>query len=132
MKILFTFILGITLSLSTLVCSAQSLEAQAEIQTKEMTQKLNLNEGNYLKLKNINLNRLHRIAALAKLREQDHRYLDLRLDAIEEEYSAAVYKILKPSQFSAFMNYRQEQPYTYAGVTNDMNRTKTIAIQTEE
>lgn len=132
MKNVFTFILGLAFSFSAMVCSAQSLETQAEIQTKEMAQKLNLNEANYLKLKNINLNRLHRIAALAKLREQDHRYLDVRLDAIEEEYSASVYRILKPSQFSAFMNYRQEQPYTYAGVTNANKNTGTIAIQTEE
>lgn len=134
MKNILTLFLGLTLSLATLSLQAQDLNSRAESQTKHMAAQLKLNEADYMRLKALNFNRLARIDALASLREQDHRYLDLRLDEIEEDYHTELYSMLKPKQYAAFMEYNKTQPYTYAEVTaaNKMEQAKTIAIQTEE
>ncbi|MFC5269828.1 hypothetical protein [Adhaeribacter terreus] len=127
MKTLLTLFLSFSLvSLTPLM--AQNLQVQAEKETRDMASRLNLNEGEYLKLKKLNLERLEKIAALAQLREQDNRYLDLRLDQIEEQYAANMFNTLNTKQYSAFVEYRKEQPYTYAGLTMKNN---TVA-QTKE
>ena len=134
MKNILTFFLGLTLSIATISLQAQDLSSRAEAQTKQMASQLKLNEADYMRLKALNFNRLAKIDALSSLREQDHRYLDLRLDAIEEDYQTELYSMLKPKQYAAYMEYQKDQPYTYADVisANKMEKGKTIAIQTEE
>ena len=134
MKNILTFIFGLTLSIFSLSLQAQDLNSRADVQTRQMASKLKLNEGEYKKLKALNFNRLAKIDALASLREQDHRYLDLRLDEIEEDYNAAIYDLLKPKQYAAFIDYKKEQPYTYAEVVSasKYEQAKSIAISTEE
>ena len=133
MKKLLTILLGAALTFGSVAVNAQSLETQADVLTKEMATKIDLNEKDYLNLKKANFNRLAKIQALSSLREQDHRYLDLRLDLIEEEYQETVYKMLKPAQYTAFLNYKNEQPFTYAAVLSQtqQNQLKAIAIETE-
>src|SRR5688572_6463993 len=131
MKTAFTFFLGALFSIASFTVSAQGLAARAETQTREMASKLNLNEADFVKLKKANLNRMEKIESLSALREQDHRYLDLRLDQIEEEYNAELFGMLKPTQYAAFVDYKKDQPYTYAGVISD-TKTKAIAIQNED
>ena len=134
MKNLLTIFLGLIFSLVTLSLQAQDLNARADAQTRQMATQLKLNDSDYMRLKALNFNRLAKIDALASLREQDHRYLDLRLDEIEEDYHTELYSMLKPKQYAAFMEYKKTQPYTYADVVsaNKMEQAKTIAIQTEE
>jgi|SRR5687768_3677085 len=134
MKNILTLFLGLTLSFATISLQAQDLNSRAEAQTKKMASQLKLNEGDYMRLKALNFNRLAKIDALASLREQDHRYLDLRLDEIEEDYHTELYSMLKPKQYAAFMEYKKDQPYTYAEVVSadKMEQAKTIAIQTED
>lgn len=123
--------LTIFLSFSLLAASpllAQDLQNQADKETRDMAARMNLNEGEYLKIKKLNQERLEKIAALTQLREQDNRYLDLRLDQIEEQYAANMFNALNTKQYHAFVEYRKEQPYTYAGLTMKNN---TVA-QTKE
>lgn len=136
MKTILTLLAGLALTFGTMKANAQDLAAQAEAQTQVMASTIKLNAVEYKKLKALNFNRLAQIASLANLREQDNRYLDIRLDLIEEEYHSKLFNLLNPKQYSAFMNYKKDQPYTYAGVTNknnpNPNKMQTIAIQTEE
>ena len=134
MKNILTLISGLIFSFATISLQAQDLSSRAEAQTRQMASKIKLNESDYMKLKAMNFNRLAKIDALSSLREQDHRYLDLRLDEIEEEYNANLFSLLKPKQYAAFMDYKKDQPYTYADVTSDSKneQAKTIAIQTED
>ncbi len=136
MKKLFTIVLGLFLSVASFAGNAQNLEARAELQTKEMAAKLNLNEADYVQLKKINFNRLAKIAALANLREQDHRYLDIRLDQIEEDYNSRLFALLKPAQYQAFADYRKDQPDSYAAVISNNpvtgNKGKAVAITTDK
>ena len=136
MKTILTLFLGVVLSFGSMSVKAQELEAQAEAQTEVMAGKLQLNTTEFKKLKALNFNRLAQIASLANLREQDTRYLDIRLDLIEEEYHSKLFNLLNPKQYLAFMNYKKDQPHTYSGVTapanNNTPKMQTIAIQTEE
>ena len=134
MKKLLTFFLGLSLIFATISLQAQDLNSRAESQTKKMASQLKLNEADYMRLKALNFNRLAKIDVLSSLREQDHRYLDLRLDEIEEDYQTELYSMLKPKQYAAFMEYKKDQPYTYADVTSaaKTEQAKSIAIQTEE
>jgi hypothetical protein len=130
MKKAFTLICGLLLFFGTLELQAQSLQEQADKQTREMAAKLKLNATDIGKVRQFNLTRLEKIAALNKLREKDNRYLDLRLDKIEEEYSSALFNTLNRKQFVAFMDYKKDKPYTYAGLT--MKTLNTIALQNPE
>jgi len=115
MKALFT--LAFSFCLFSTSIFAQDLKLQAESESRQMAAEFKLNEGEYLKIKKLNEARLEKIMALSELREQDERYLNLRLDQIEEEYAANMFGTLNKKQFRKFMEYRQEQPYTYAGLT---------------
>lgn len=128
MKKLYTLFTILGLLLAGPAVIAQDFEAQAEKQTREMASFMKLSDAEYLRLKNFNLNRLHQIAALANLREQDGRYLDMRLDLIEEEYASTVYNTFNPKQYAGFKEYRKNSPYTYAGVVSKMNQNKNSAI----
>src|SRR5688572_21040919 len=116
MKTILTLLFGLVLSFGSVAANAQDLEAKADAQTAEMAASLKLNEAEYKRLKALNFNRLAQIASLASLREQDHRYLDIRLDLIEEEYHSKLFDMLNPKQYNAFMAARKDQPHTYAGV----------------
>jgi lipopolysaccharide export LptBFGC system permease protein LptF len=114
MKKIFTLILSfLILSLSQVI--AQNFDSQAEKETRQMAEIIKMNNKSFQKIQKINLERLNKIANLSKLREQDQRYLNLRLDEIDEQYAAKMYKILNKNQYQAFMKYRNEQPFTYAG-----------------
>jgi hypothetical protein len=132
MKKLFTFVAILGLLVGTHTVKAQDFDAQAERQTREMASMMKLNEAEFMRLKNFNLNRMHQIAALANLREQDSRYLDMRLDMIEEEYASTVYNTFSPKQYAGFKEYRKSSPYTYAGVTSKFNKNSAVAIQKPE
>lgn len=130
MKKALTFAVMFALLFAANFAQAQStiLVKQAENQSREMADRLKLNEAEYLKVKQFNFTRLQKIADLGNLREQDSRYLDMRLDQIEEEYSSMVYNTLSPKQYKAFANYRKDQPSTYAGVVNQTQGLKNAAI----
>ena len=130
MKKAFTLLFGLLLFFGTLEIQAQSLQEQADKQTREMAGKLKLNAAETARIRQYNLTRLEKIAALSKLREKDNRYLDLRLDQIEEEYSSALFNTLNRKQFMAFMDYKKDKPYTYAGLT--MKTMNTVALQNPE
>jgi hypothetical protein len=132
MKNIFTLLIFAGLFFVSLGSYAQELEAQAEQQTREMAVLMKLNEGEYMRLKNFNLNRLHQIAALASLREQDNRYLDLRLDLIEEEYASTLYNTFRPKQYAAYKEYRRTMPDTYAGMVMQNNSLKITAIAIQQ
>jgi len=135
MKKVFTLLFSLMLVLGASNLMAQNLEALAEKETREMAAKLRLNEGEYLKLKQYNLERLEKIAALSNLREQDERYLDLRLDQIEEEYASMLFNTFDKKQYAAYLNYKEDQPYTYAGVASKNGlaaKASTVAMQAEE
>ena len=132
MKKILTPVLALLLFLGTNVLFAQSVPELAEKQTREMNAKLKLDANAYQKLYQFNLQRLQKIEALSQLREQDPRYLDMRLDQIEEEYHSLLFNSLNKKQFSAYQHYKKDQPYTYAGLTIKPNPLKTnnaIAIE---
>lgn len=122
--------LGLLLSVYAPSIMAQSVLERAEKQTSQMAAKMKLNESDYQKLKQFNLERLQKIEALSQLREQDNRYLDLRLDQIEEEYHSRLFNTLSKKQFTAYQNYKKDQPYTYASLT--MKTNNAIAIDMTE
>lgn len=132
MKNIFTLLIFVGLFYISFGTYAQDLEAQAEKQTREMAAVMKLNEGEFMRLKNFNLNRLHQIAALASLREQDNRYLDLRLDLIEEEYASTLYNTFRPKQYAAYKEYRKTMPDTYAGMMNEKNSLKNTAVAIQQ
>jgi hypothetical protein len=132
MKNIFTLLIFVGLFFVSEGTYAQDLDAQAEKQTRDMATIMKLNEGEYMRLKNFNLNRLHQIAALASLREQDNRYLDLRLDLIEEEYSSTLYNTFRPKQYAAYKEYRKSMPDTYAGMVVEKNNLKNSAVAIQQ
>lgn len=96
---------------------SQTLDERADLLTREMAGSIKLNKKKYEKLKALNKERLAQIDRLADLREQDTRYLDIRLDQIEEVYHSNVYNLLSAQQYKNFRQYKLGQPNSYAGIT---------------
>ncbi|KAA9345924.1 hypothetical protein [Adhaeribacter soli] len=132
MKKILTHMLALFLFLGTNMLFAQTAPELAEKQTRLMAAKLKLDDKDHQKLYQFNLQRLEKIEALSKLREQDPRYLDMRLDQIEEEYHSLLFNSFNKKQFAAYQHYKKDQPYTYAGLTMKTNTIKpnnAIAIE---
>ena len=95
---------------------AQQLDERATILTDEIARHVNMDETEYLKVKKYTAERLMQIDELANLPLQDERYLNLRLDKIEEEYNSRIFNTLDKKQFISFMKYKQKQPFHYSAV----------------
>lgn len=113
------FLLCFTFSLSPL--RAQDINQQAARETRQMAAAVKMSKNDFRKINMVNADRLKKIAALTTIREQDRRYLDMRLDQIDEEYNATMYKLLSTNQYRSFVKYRQEQPFTYASLVMKYN-----------
>ncbi|MDX5348689.1 MAG: hypothetical protein LPJ89_07550 [Hymenobacteraceae bacterium] len=105
--------------------SAQSVEERAQGLTEEIAREVKLTKKEKEKLTQYNFIKLRKIDKLAKLREQDERYLNLRLDQIEEEYHAMVYNLLNKKKYLAYMKYKEKQPHTYAAVVKSKHMVAT-------
>lgn len=91
------------------------VEVQASRITTELAKLLQLNEHQMVHIRKFNLDKLRRIKDLAKLREQDRRYLELRLDLIEEHYHSLMFNNLSEQQYLGFMDYKALQPADLPG-----------------
>jgi hypothetical protein len=113
-SVLMVFALLLTLlqpsAHAQLVDSGIPIEVQASRITAEIAKIIKLNEQQISQVRSYNLDKLQKIKDLAKLREQDRRYLDLRLDMIEEEYHSRMFNGLNEDQYLVFMDYKSRQP----------------------
>jgi hypothetical protein len=102
MKKIFTtvilFLAFITAQAQTAEPTPEQLKAQATEQTRELAQKIGLNELEYIKVKNYTLQKLIATQEIKQMYSNDPDMRDKKLAAIEEEYNKNLMATLTPKQ----------------------------------
>jgi hypothetical protein len=88
--------------------SPEQLRAQATEQTRDLAQKIGLNELEYIKVKSFTLQKLVAIQDVNEMYSYDADMRTEKLAAIEEEYIKNLVATLSPKQH---MNYVQHMNY---------------------
>jgi Spy/CpxP family protein refolding chaperone len=78
--------------------------------TRDMTNKLQLNEGQYLKLLPVNRTRLARLNAINRQYKNDEATRAAKIAELDAYYEQECSRILTPSQLSQLQDNRQSQP----------------------
>lgn len=78
------------------------LAARAKIMTQQIAAKTNLSEGQYLKVKRLNLTMLMAVEALKKQRSLDPAAVDQQMAEIQDHYEWDLAAILWPRQLVAY------------------------------
>lgn len=83
--------------------SPEQIRIQAIEQTRQLAQKIGLNELEYIKVKNYTYNKLIAIQEVNEMYSNDAEMRVKKLQAIEEEYSKNVVATLTPKQHQNFL-----------------------------
>lgn len=76
----------------------EQLKAQATEQTRQLAQKIGLNELEYIKVKNFTLQKLIAIQEVNQMYSNDEEMRNKKLAAIEEEYTRNLMATFTPKQ----------------------------------
>ena len=82
--------------------SPEQLKAQAAEQTRQLAQKIGLNELEYIKIKNFTLQKLIATQEVNQMYSNDEEMRNKKLAAIEEEYTKNLMATLTPKQHLNF------------------------------
>ena len=123
-----TFISFITvagLALASTTASAQSADkvadapqavvqqsSSAAVMTRDMSTRLKLNEGQYIKLYQVNKTRISQLAQIEHNFKNDPSTRSSKISELEAQYEQACSSILTPSQLSQLHEDKPTQPNT--------------------
>jgi hypothetical protein len=88
----------ITAKAQTAELTPEQIRAQATAQTRELSQKIGLNELEYIKVKSYTLQKLIAIQEVNQMYSNDVEMRNKKLAAIEEEFIKNLVAILTPKQ----------------------------------
>jgi hypothetical protein len=122
-----TLSLAIALSVS-FVATAQnhtnlstSPNENSTIQTREMAQKIGLNEREYITLRKLNQERMTQSAEVENMYSNDPEMREMKLREINEHFDARLQAVLNPKQQLAYAGYKKsvDATATIAGAKED-------------
>ena len=130
MRYFSTFLTAMCLSLASLSAKAQMADRIAErptpreasrqevvAQTREMAQRLHLNEGQYLQLLPLNRTRLSTLSGINREYRADAPMRAIKAAELEAQFEQECGRILTPSQLSQLQ--REAQPSTAPAATGN-------------
>ena len=85
-----------------------AIEAKCTHITRSMALELRLNEPEYIKLKELNRERLVKTDALLQTHGQNSAALQKLMQEVEADYEQKLVAFLTPNQLHAYANYKQE------------------------
>ncbi|MHA6250238.1 hypothetical protein ACXYMU_20050 [Pontibacter sp. CAU 1760] len=88
------------------VGNSPEFEARVTAITRAMTLKLELNEPSYIKLKNLNRERLTQTEALLQTYQDDRAGLEVKFKEVEQAYEKQLYVLLSEKQREAYAAYK--------------------------
>ena len=105
MKKLFTsaFLFLVLLSAQAAQDTPEQIKAKATETTRQLAQKIGLNEQEYIKVKAFTLDKLMAVKEVTEMYGNDADMRAKKLQAIEEEYNKNVLAILSPKQHENFV-----------------------------
>jgi hypothetical protein len=84
-----------------------AVEAKCTNITRSMAHELRLNEPEYIKLKELNRERIVKTDALLQSFKENDPELNQQMKEIELAYEQQIASFLKPDQLHAYINYKQ-------------------------
>ncbi|TPE43083.1 hypothetical protein [Pontibacter mangrovi] len=114
MKNLLLFVSILFISTSAFAQSGHMLSRESEQKctqiTRNMAQELRLNELGYIKLKEINKERMRLTEEAVNSYADNHDMLNQKLEEIARNYDEKITAFLNPNQLQAYANYKKAQP----------------------
>ncbi|OUJ74569.1 hypothetical protein [Hymenobacter crusticola] len=83
-----------------------SIHARAVSMARALAARVNLEEGQYVKVKQLNEQMLNEVEGLKNEYAADQATLDLHLAATQTRYNAALLELLRPAQLSLYQQAR--------------------------
>ena len=101
--------------------SAIGVDAKVTEETRQMAQKLSLNEREYITLRKLNQERISQTAEVESMYSNDPSMRDMKIREIDEHFDARLTAVLNPKQLEAYATYKQETetPVNIAGAEED-------------
>jgi hypothetical protein len=113
MKKIFTFVLLLFACMTAKAQMADTapvpLKALATEQTRELAQKIGLNELEYIKIRNYTLQKMKAIQEINQQYAQDDDMRSKKIAAIEEEYQKNLVATLSPKQHLNYVSLHNRQ-----------------------
>ncbi|MFC6999876.1 hypothetical protein [Rufibacter roseus] len=94
--------------------------------TRQMYNDLELNEGQYIKLKALNQSRIDRYNEIQRMYSNDTQMRDAKMREVNEQIDKEYAQILTPKQFTAYLENEGRLPEGAAG-SSETNRSSTNA-----
>ncbi|AKD03904.1 hypothetical protein POKO110462_03010 [Pontibacter korlensis] len=114
MKNLLLLAAAFLISVSAFAQSTYTLSREAEEHctkiTRAMANELRLNELGYIKLKELNRERIALTEELVRTFSNNAEMLDQKLEELAMAYDEKVTAFLNPNQLQAYANYKEHQP----------------------
>ena len=104
-NIIYTFALVFTFAGSALAQS--TAEERAATVTRDMSEKLSLNESEYIKLKSMNRDRFTRAFEITSQYSNDMAMRDMKLAELQNAYDNQLREFLNPKQLEAYATYKE-------------------------
>jgi hypothetical protein len=100
-------------------------DAQVAEQTRELAQKIGLNEREYITLRQLNQERFVQTNEVERMYSNDHEMRELKLREIDEHFDARLQAVMNPKQQEAYAAYKEasEMPTNIAGADEDDDRS---------
>ncbi|MBA9078607.1 MULTISPECIES: hypothetical protein [Rufibacter] len=86
--------------------SNPALEKASSDITRLMVESMSLNENEYIKLKNLNSERLVKAAEAEKMYSDDAEMREVRLREIEDDFEEKLFKMLNSRQVTAYAEFK--------------------------
>jgi len=90
-----------------------NLDARAATVTRSMSTQLGLNEMEYIKLRNLNLEHMTKAAEVNRMFSNDPAFLEVKINELKLAYEKELGSILNSKQMESYVAYKEnKQNYT--------------------
>ncbi|MBC3539794.1 hypothetical protein ACFSC6_21095 [Rufibacter sediminis] len=108
----------------TAAASRTVLSMSAQEMSRQMYNELELNEGQYIKLKALNQARFDKFSEIEKMYASDAQMREAKIKEVNEQLDQEFAQILTPKQFTSYLEM-DGRPVAQAATTTEMNATST-------
>ncbi|PTX21350.1 hypothetical protein C8N40_102326 [Pontibacter mucosus] len=120
----FAFLIHTSVSAQSNITLSREAEAYCTNLTRSMANELRLNELGYIKLKELNRERIAATQEILKNHRNDTHLAEQLLEKLAQEYDEKVTAFLNPNQLQAYANYKS-QP-------TQQQQTRFVAVSYED
>jgi hypothetical protein len=113
----FALFMGFAASAQNQPKLSAAQDAQVSEQTREMAQKIGLNEREYITLRKLNTERFVQTSQVENMYSNDTQMRDMKIKEIDEHFDSQLQAVLNPKQMESYATYKKasETPVNIAG-----------------